>query len=188
MPAVGKGNQRRAIEKEGVSTADKGDEADLRHQRRCEMQQRRDSPEHRDGREENDGQCEEAEGAVPATRPADSDRDTENDEGKRVDVLHEIDDAFHCTALSGPESVERGDLARKQADELGIPLPSGSTSQDGECIALRKSWPVRAVVGKRVERITLRDDPRQKRDSRAPQAVGVTVPIECLVVMADDWQ
>src|SRR5712692_9215908 len=105
-----------------------------------------------------------------------------------VDVLHETYDAFQCAASGGPEPVEGGDLARERADELGVPLPAGSTTEDRERLALGQSRPVRAVVGQRVERITHGDDPRQKRDSRAAQAVGVTVPIECLVVMADDWQ
>src|SRR5712692_3824771 len=130
MPAVGKGYQRCAIAKEGVSAADECDEADLRHQWGREVQECWDTPEQRNGRKQDDGQGEVAERAAPAPRPADSDRDAKKDERERVHVLHEGDNAVHQVISSGSESVDGRDLAGEQADELRVPLPAGPAGED----------------------------------------------------------
>src|SRR5713226_368464 len=102
MPGDGKGDERVSIAKQGVSAAYKGDEADLRKERRRVVQDCWDTPKKRHRRQEDDGQGEEAERAVPAPRPADSARDTKNDEGQRVHVLRQRHKAAHRAGLKPP--------------------------------------------------------------------------------------
>src|SRR5207245_7311669 len=89
---------------------------------------------------------------------------------------------FTSTRSGSPGTMEHGDLACEQAHELRVPLPARATGQDGDCLPLGETGPVRPVVGQGVERIADSDDPRQQRDRRAPSPVRVAVAVESLVV------
>src|SRR5437870_1816174 len=87
-----------------------------------------------------------------------------------------------------PKGGERGHVGDEYFHDLGIPLPAGAVAKDRERFLDRLARAVGAIVDQRIERVADRNDARQLRNARAREAIGISGPVEMLVVVADDGQ
>src|SRR5690349_10767735 len=86
----------------------------------------------------------------------------------------------------GAEALDARDLAGQNFDDLGIPLRTGSCSEDQYGFVSGKARPVRPVVDQGIEGVAYRNNPSESRDLAPAKTVGIAAAVVTLVMVPDD--